>query len=135
MQAVQEMLDPQVLLDLLDRQALLVPTGSKGTRGKLALESLVPEEREEIRGPEEKRVVLAWMGREDQRVPLGFVVLGERRETRGCKVTKERRGTLCWWEDLLEKRAIKEKQVTEDPKVCKEKKGQRDKRAPQGSRV
>lgn len=50
LQAGQEMSDPLDLLVLLDRQALLVPTGSKGTRGRLALESPVPEEREENQG-------------------------------------------------------------------------------------
>lgn len=123
MQDVQEVSDPLVLRDLLDRLAPLAPTESKGTRGKLASESPVPEEREEIQDPEERRVVLAWMGREARRAPRGSVVLGERRETSGCKVTKERRGTLCWWEDLLEKRATKEKQATGDPRVFREKRG------------
>lgn len=123
LQAVQEMSDPRVLLDLLGQQVLLAPTESKGTRGKWALESRVPEEREETRGPEERRVAPAWMENEGQRVPQGFVVLVERRETPGRKVTKERRGTPCWWEDLPGRRATKERQVTGDPKVCREKRG------------
>ncbi|XP_039971818.1 collagen alpha-1(VII) chain isoform X2 [Xiphias gladius] len=85
LQAVQEMLAFLVLLDLLEKQVLLVLTGSKGTRGKLALGSLVSEGREEIQDPEARRVVLAWMGREGQQVPQGFVVLGGRRETSDCK--------------------------------------------------
>lgn len=50
-------------------------------------------------------------------------------------MTKERRGTPCWWEDLLEKGAVKEKRVTGDPKVCRERKGAKVKTALSGSRV
>ncbi|CAG5981503.1 unnamed protein product [Menidia menidia] len=103
-----------VLLDFLERQALLVLMGSKVTRVKLVSAFLVQEEREEIPDPEVRRVELARMEREDKQVLRGFEVFGERRETAGYQVTRERRGTLCWWEDLLAKKATKEKQVSRE---------------------
>lgn len=56
----------------------------------------------------------ALMERGAQQALQGSVVLGVRRGTLGHKVTKEKRETRCWWEDLREKRATKENRVIED---------------------
>ncbi|TWW62155.1 Collagen alpha-3(VI) chain, partial [Takifugu flavidus] len=94
--------------DLLDKSALLELMVSKATRGKLVSVFLVPEEREEIQDPEERRDAPAWMETEGSRVWGECKALEERRATVGYKGTKETRGTLCWWGDRLEKRATKE---------------------------
>lgn len=44
---------------------------------------------------------------------------GEIRVNWGCKVAKEKRVIHSWWEDLQERKEIKERRVTEGPKGCR----------------
>lgn len=58
-------------------------------------------------------------GREDQRALQVAKEAGEIRVNWGCKVAKEKRVILSWWEDLQERKEIKERRVTEGPKGCR----------------